>query len=128
MANLITEIDLPLRFTVDGDVALTTIDRAVYNNILSCAFLKRKGIPLRPLIGSNVSMDLFDPNDVIMRESIIASVREAIRYGEPRVQLGKIIEIEVDNSGAVAGLAIDYFYRSSNAGWKTATVDGEKIL
>lgn len=122
-----TEIDLPLRFEDDGNVALVDLERAIHNNLLSSVFLQQKGIPLRPNIGSQVPMHMFDPTDELTKELVIASARDSIRKNEPRVKLGSIVTLTIDSDGNATGLRFDYSYRNSNMGWQKADIDGEKI-
>ena len=62
-----------------------------------------------PAFGSQLQVDLFEPNDIIMRQLVKAHVRDALNRWEPRIAVDEISVISDEHE---VRLKVAYFLRA----------------
>jgi len=89
-----TDFDLAFRANpVTGDVALKKNEQAVKQSVLNILLTKRGERPFDPNFGSNITSQLFENFDPIVKQLIDDDIRSALRNYEPRV---RVLNVDVD--------------------------------
>lgn len=96
--------DIDFNFTahpVTGDIITikdnNSIRRSIYN-LVNIAFYEKK---FHPEIGSNLGRLLFENQSPLLRANISNSIKTVLNNYEPRIEIGKIDVVFVDNDAEI---------------------------
>jgi uncharacterized protein len=79
----------------------------------------RKGSrPMRPLLGTNIPMDVFDPNDIILRDDMSDDIKTSVESARSIIKITNIRFTEIDTvdsgDGNWVGIDIDFAIAGTN--------------
>lgn len=92
------EWDFPLRFSPNCDIVRTTTDAGIKNNLITSVFIRHRGIPLRVILGSQMSLEVFDPEDEAHRHVLAVEVVRSTAVGEPRAAVADCLVTESEGT------------------------------
>jgi len=98
-SDFLKAFDFPLQFKSNGDLTLTSNDRAIEHDLKHAVMLLIGGIPLSGQIGSRVPTMPFDPNDSVNSDIIVEEIARSCRLNVPQALVDKdIFIVEEDHS------------------------------
>lgn len=98
-SDLLESLDFPLQFKSNGDLTLTSNDRAIQHDLQHAVMILSGGVPLAGHIGSKVPVMPFDPNDDVNSDIIIEEIARSCRLNVPKALVDRdIFIIEDDHS------------------------------
>jgi len=68
---------------------------------------------MRPTFGAGAQNHVFDPNSLVSRSQLAATIREALTRWEPRISLVRLEVLQGDEPSLV-NISIDYTIRTTN--------------
>lgn len=108
--------DFPIRFSENGDIEKTSIERSIKNNLLMCLMLRIGGIPLANHLGSMVPMLPFEPNDETTAALVAEEILRSVKIGEPRARVDSSIVTRIHENTIQA--IVPYLIKSFS-NWQT---------
>lgn len=118
-------IDFPVRFIENGNIVLTTDQKAINDTLKNTVFVRKNGIPLFPL-GIGVQDISFDPADIVTRVWLSTKIRDGIIAGVTTVDPGDVVIEEPLGRESTLIVGVPYRNKITNER-QTVLVPVEKV-
>lgn len=97
---------------ITKDIVRTKNDSAIKQSIKNIVLTNLGERLFQPTIGSEIGGALFEPNDIILEENLKFTIRSAIAFHEPRVQ---VINVEVVSFSEEDRVAVNIYFAIINS-------------
>jgi uncharacterized protein len=105
-------LSYPFRQGTQEFPASATDDQLIRDSLIQLVLTRRGERIMRPDVGSNALAFLFEPNDIVLEQTLRAELRAVITKYEPRVQL-QAVDIERNTEEGTLTLTLVYIVLAS---------------